>query len=78
MRGSGHTLAVGMSFIKPPSLTHHSHNQNRLDVFGTLWAGEWRKGMGFETLILAGTNFYHRMVTSRFPQSLAALTSLPM
>ena len=34
--------------------------------------------MGLGTLIPAVANFYHRMVTSRFPQFLAALTSLPM
>ena len=36
---------------KPPFLVHYSHNQNRLDVYETLWAGEYRKGMGFGTAV---------------------------
>ena len=44
----GHTLVVGMSIIKPPFLRHPSHNQNRLDIFGDLKAGKWRKGMGLD------------------------------
>ena len=30
-------------------VTHHSHNQNRFDVYETLRAGEYHKGMSFET-----------------------------
>jgi len=36
-----------MLFQKPPFLRHHSHHQNGLDVFETLWGWECQKGMGF-------------------------------
>lgn len=32
-------------------LTHHSHNQNQLDIFGNLRAGECQNGMGLRQIL---------------------------